>query len=571
MRQNLPVIDEEISVPSGVSLVSKTDLYGNITYANDAFVNISGYSREELIGKPHNMVRHPDMPMQAFAHLWITLKGGNPWKGIVKNRAKDGRFYWVKAVIVPIRKEDQTIGYMSVREAVNQDEIDSATALYARLRQSGEPIKQNVLHNWMTIKTGFTLGSLFVIFLMVAGGIIGIGGLRQSSTDAQSLYENRIEPIARANRLDAEIHGLRGSLASWYTINDQGSRDFHATTQQRNDFLERFKQVERGTSLLLEKLQSDQLSEASRAVLSRVRDQHAALFGKIIHPLARDIDSDAPVPTLNSQVAYYFPYFKDLQATLGELQQSIEAQAKQDYRTLEQRNELIWKVALAGIIIGILVVAVVGRFFMKDIVTPLETAIRNFDRIAQGDLSGEVEVFGKGETGELIRASAVMQMHIKVITDEISLVAHGIHQHCKQLNEALFEISDHSEIQHDQLSEARNYLSMDFGQALSGSIEALQSQITRLNQPNNEAPDAAGWVALQETVDQVANLVRLQTFAQEDFLQKIDQLSDLVMENRQETHEAYAMSERLEEVANHMNELVSYFSDQRASRSQESS
>lgn len=569
MRQNLPVIDEEIFFLPGASLVSKTDLYGNITYANDAFVSISGYSREELIGKPHNLVRHPDMPVQVFSHLWLTLKQGNPWKGVVKNRAKDGRFYWVKAVIVPIRKEDQTIGYMSVREAVNPDEIESATSMYARLKQTGEPVRQNVLHNWMTIKTGFTLGSLFVILLMIAGGIVGIGGLRQSSTDAQSLYEDRIQPIARANRLDAGVHELRGSLAAWYMVNSQGVRDFHATTQQRDDFLERFKQAERETSLLLEKLQSDQLSEANRLILNRVRDQYSALLGKIIHPLARDIESDAPVPAINSQVGYYLPYFKDLQATLGELQQSIKVQAEQDYRTLEQRNELIWKIALTGIIIGTLIVVVVGRFFLKNIVTPLETAIRNFDRIAQGDLSGEVEVFGKGETGELIRASAVMQMHIKVIADEISLVAHGIHQHCKQLNEALFEISDHSEIQHDRLSEARNYLSMDFGEALSGSIEALQSQITRLNQPSSGEPDAAGLAVLQETVDQVANLVRLQTFAQEDFLQKIDQLSDLVMENRQETHEAYAMSERLQEVANHMNELVSYFSDQRAGRPRE--
>src|SRR5574343_348263 len=131
MRQNMPVLDEEILVPAGVSLVSKTDLHGNITYANDAFINISGYSREELIGEPHNLVRHPDMPPQVFHHLWQTVKQGNPWKGIVKNRAKDGRFYWVKAVIVPIRKENQTIGYMSVREAVGPAETEPAAALYA--------------------------------------------------------------------------------------------------------------------------------------------------------------------------------------------------------------------------------------------------------------------------------------------------------------------------------------------------------------------------------------------------------------------------------------------------------
>ncbi len=563
MRQNTPVLDEEILVPSGVSLVSKTDLHGNITYANDAFISISGYSREELIGEPHNLVRHPDMPPQAFHHLWQTVKQGNPWKGIVKNRAKDGRFYWVKAVIVPIRKENQTIGYMSVREMASPAEITQAAALYARLRQTGEPVRKNVLHNWMTIKTGFTLGSIFVIGLMIAGGILGIGGLSHSSADAHSLYSNRMQPIAQASRFNGGVHELRNSLAAWYVLNAQGGNNFHATAQQRHDFLARFQQAENETSLLLDQLQSSQLSEANRSVLSRVRDQYAALLGKVIHPLTSDIDSNDPVPTLNSQVGRYLPYFNDLQATLAELQQSITAQAEQDYLTLEQRNELIGKIALAGIIIGILVVAVVGRFFLKDIVTPLETAIHNFDRIAQGDLTGEVEVYGKGETGELIRASAIMQMHLKVITDEISLVAYGIHQHCKKLNEALFEISDHSEIQHDRLTEARNYISVDFGQNLMQSIETLQSQIANILPYGTDQPDVEGLAAIQDRMGQVVNLVQLQNFAQEDCLQKIDQLSDLVTENRQETHAAYSMTERLEEIANHMNELVSYFSAQR--------
>lgn len=563
MRQNLPVTAQEHPVPVGVSIVSKTDLTGNITYANDAFVSISGYTREELIGQPHNLLRHPDMPEQAFAHLWTTLKQGNPWKGIVKNRTKDGGFYWVKAVVVPIRKEDQTIGYMSVRETATADEIAAAEALYARLRQTGEPIKQHVLHHLMTIKTGFTLGSLFVIGLMIAGGVVGIGGLRLSNADAEAIYADRIQPMARANRLDAGIHELRGSLAAWYMLNDQGGTDVHAEAQQRRDFLERFSQAERDTGRLLDQLQSDQLSDTNRAVLNRVRDHYASLLSKIIHPLTNDIDNDHPIPTLNSQVPHYLPYFKELQSTLNELQQSITAQAEQDYHTLQQRNELIWQAALAGIIIGILVVTIVGRFFLRDIVTPLETAIRGFDRIAQGDLTGEVEVFGKGETGQLIRASAIMQMHLKVITDEISLVAHGIHQHCKQLNGALFQISDHSEIQHDRLSEARNFLSMDFGRDLNSSIDALHGQITQLAVLNEGQPGAEGLNALQEEVDRVANLVRLQAFALEDFLTKIDQLSDLVMENRQDTHEAYAMSERLQKAANHMNELVSYFSSQR--------
>jgi len=93
MKINLPVTSKEVDFPYGRNLVSKTDLKGAITFANDDFVYISGFSREELIGKSHNMVRHPDMPPQAFEDLWRTVKGGRPWTGIVKNRAKNGDYY----------------------------------------------------------------------------------------------------------------------------------------------------------------------------------------------------------------------------------------------------------------------------------------------------------------------------------------------------------------------------------------------------------------------------------------------------------------------------------------------
>lgn len=102
MRQNLPVTNIEKQFPKGKTLVSKTDLKGTITYANDAFVEISGFSREELLGQAHNLVRHPDMPAEAFADLWNTLSSGFPWRGVVKNRSKEGDHYWVEALVVPI-------------------------------------------------------------------------------------------------------------------------------------------------------------------------------------------------------------------------------------------------------------------------------------------------------------------------------------------------------------------------------------------------------------------------------------------------------------------------------------
>ncbi|WP_371324563.1 PAS domain-containing methyl-accepting chemotaxis protein [Dechloromonas sp. ZY10] len=556
MRQNLPVNANEYAVPAGVSIVSKTDLNGIITYANDAFVEISGFARHELVGQPHNLVRHPDMPEQAFAHLWATLKKGSPWKGIVKNRRKDGSFYWVKAVVVPIRKGDATVGYMSVREAATRSEISAAEARYARMRVSGSPLKENPLQRLLTIKTGFTLGVLFVIGLMLAGGLLGITGLQDSSAVAAGLYHQRIGPMTQANRLDSAVHELRGGLAAYYMLNAHGEPEAEVEPVQRQAFLARLLAAEGDVEKILLQLQALSLPAEAGGQLAAVGERYGELRAKILLPLRQAIEQGHPVPPLQTQVPLYLPYFKALHAALGGFQQALDVQAASEWQALQAHNDLIRQIALFGIAVGILVVVVVGRFFLRDIVQPLESAIEGFDRIAQGDLTGEVEVFGKGETGHLIRASAVMQMHLKVITDEISTYGRNIHDHCMRLNGALFEISDHSEIQHDQLSEARNFLSLDFAADLKSGIANLQQQLVLLRVTAGDLPELD---AVQEELDKIVNLSHLQTFALEDFVGKIDQILDLVVENRQDTQEAYAMSEHLQAAAHQMNELVSYF------------
>ncbi|OQX73038.1 MAG: PAS sensor domain-containing protein [Campylobacteraceae bacterium 4484_4] len=111
-------------------IVSETDEKGVILYANDDFCRISGFSKAELIGKPHNIVRHPDMPKAAFASLWETIKAGNVWNGIVKNRTKEGNYYWVNATVYPSKTPTGEIRYFSVRVKPTDTEIKEAQAAY---------------------------------------------------------------------------------------------------------------------------------------------------------------------------------------------------------------------------------------------------------------------------------------------------------------------------------------------------------------------------------------------------------------------------------------------------------
>lgn len=134
MRLNLPVVDREFTWPHGQTLVSVTDLKGRIVHCNAAFVHVSGYEREELLGQPHNLIRHPDMPEEAFRDLWNMISSGRPWSGAVKNRRKDGRFYWVMANVTPILEGDVPSGYLSVRTHLSADAAQQAEALYAVMR-----------------------------------------------------------------------------------------------------------------------------------------------------------------------------------------------------------------------------------------------------------------------------------------------------------------------------------------------------------------------------------------------------------------------------------------------------
>jgi methyl-accepting chemotaxis protein len=137
MKINMPVTNVEYSLKESDSLVTKTDLKGMITYVNDDFLRVSGFTKEELIGAPHNIVRHPDMPPEAFADLWKALQEGRPWTGLVKNRSKNGDFYWVLANVSPLYENGRPAGYLSVRSKPSQEQINAADTAY-RLFKEGK-------------------------------------------------------------------------------------------------------------------------------------------------------------------------------------------------------------------------------------------------------------------------------------------------------------------------------------------------------------------------------------------------------------------------------------------------
>jgi PAS domain S-box-containing protein len=124
------IIDEEVIYPSDYMILSTTDLDSIITHVNDDFMTVSGYKEDELINKPHNIVRHPDMPKAAFSDLWDTIKQGKSWMGLVKNRCKNGQYYWVNAYVTPIKRNGTICEYQSVRTQPEAELTERAQACY---------------------------------------------------------------------------------------------------------------------------------------------------------------------------------------------------------------------------------------------------------------------------------------------------------------------------------------------------------------------------------------------------------------------------------------------------------
>jgi aerotaxis receptor len=172
MRNNQPVTQREFDFPASEMLVSATDVKGRIQYCNPAFIAISGYTREELLGAPHNIVRHPDMPREAYADMWESIRAGYPWTALVKNRRKNGDHYWVCANVTPVVENGKTVGYLSVRTKPSRDEVKLAESTYAQMREG--TLRSHKLRRGKLVRTGLA-GKLQALTRLSVVSRIAIG------------------------------------------------------------------------------------------------------------------------------------------------------------------------------------------------------------------------------------------------------------------------------------------------------------------------------------------------------------------------------------------------------------
>ncbi len=224
MKINQPVTNNENVMKDGSILASRTNLKGILTYANRAFIEISGFEEHELIGKNHNVVRHPDMPPEAFEDLWFTVKQDKPWVGIVKNRCKNGDFYWVKATVSPVVKNGQVVEYMSVRTKPTREQVAGAETLYRDINAGKASLKKGRLSRWysklrdasivMRLSVAIALLTSVIVGVLVAGGLWGVSSIvdQAENRELAKVYQSVTDGLAAESRLATAMATLVANM-----------------------------------------------------------------------------------------------------------------------------------------------------------------------------------------------------------------------------------------------------------------------------------------------------------------------------------------------------------------------
>jgi aerotaxis receptor len=486
LKVNLPVTQREKPFPQGRYLVSRTDLKGIITYANDAFVELSGFTRDELIGKNHNLVRHPDMPPQAFEDLWRTVKAGLPWRGIVKNRAKDGDHYWVDAFVVPVRENDATVGYMSVRSAPDRASVTAAEALYQQLNQTKARLDTSPpFLKRVSIRARLIAVMAFMAVLLAGGAAMGIGGIWLSNAALERSYQSSLEPIDLIGRVSTLMSDNRGQVMLALQHNPSSSfaaMHDHPVTAHTDAIAKNRDAI----SVLVEELGKREMSGAMKPLLASYAEARGAYVTDGLMP-ARQALLDGDYEKANSVLLKAVnPTYAKAAALAREVQDALKKQAREEYDVAETRYQMFRNLAIGGTLLALLMVAAAAWSLIAAIAHPLRRVIDHFDRMAQGNLTDRIDIAGRDEAGRVLTQLAAMQVHLKVMLDEIRTAAEAIEQQSGRVDQQTGSVVDQSEQQRDraasiaaateEFSQSVREVASSAGQA-AGAAENAQTQV----------------------------------------------------------------------------------------------
>ncbi|MBU3990102.1 MAG: MCP four helix bundle domain-containing protein, partial [Gammaproteobacteria bacterium] len=421
MRTNLPVTDNEVKLADDTLVVSKTDLQGIITYVNRDFQETSGYSEAELIGEAHSIMRHPDMPAEVFADLWRTLKAGRPWVGLVKNRCKNGDYYWALTNTTPLWEGGQIAGYLSVRRKAEPADSAAAEAMYRKFRdkqQGGLKIRYGQVVSGgegifsrlnLAGRMGMVLGGLgLIVFAVMAYALLS---LSRTNDSLEQIFNHDLEPIRIIGRINTLMADSRAQLLLGLQhdpINPFSKEHDHPITLHTDVVHRNIAE----TTALWEEYQKSILGDEHRALAEAyAAARKVYLLNGQVPMLQAQVDGNYS----EAQLLLLMKVNPGYNAAAGKAEGLFgyhKDRALLDMANAEER----YHNAFIGMIAALLALLVIGLLaavrLIGSVRRPIQAAIDTFHGIAGGNYNNAIDITRNDELGRLNQALQAMQTRL---------------------------------------------------------------------------------------------------------------------------------------------------------------
>jgi len=507
MRVNEPVTGKEVVMTEGQVLVSRTDTGGRITFVNADFIQISGFTEEELLGSPHNMVRHPHMPQEAFADLWRTIKAGLPWEGLVKNRCKNGDHYWVRATVTPEEEDGQVVGFISIRSKPDRESVAAAEKLYAEMREGrlhgqslvegqlvGTGLKARIARRASALsgRVGAIVAAMSLTTVLAT--VAGLMGMANSNEAIRTVYEDRVVPAA-------QLGEMRDLLRDNLLVTARLGQTSDAPKVVAAN-LTKFDTVWKAYL-------STYLTPEEKSLADGFASQQEVLVKQAFAPVINAKVDDPDQHYLQKALPLY-RQAEDSLVKLIDLQQRV---AKAEYEEAQADYSEHLMAGIGLLVAGAVVAIVLVRHLMRGVSSPLARMEASFGAIARGDLAYAIPAepipdfhrtnamlramraklaYGVLETKEVTRRGEEMLRHemlnlTETLEHEVQETVGDISIQARRLSEGAVELSNVS----TQLRQMAEHVT-EAVQITSGNVQTVAGATEQLEASSREILSQVG-------------------------------------------------------------------------------